>query len=343
MICQASAQCQPRVRAKDFLVRRARPLMGTLVSIAARDDNPNTLEDGIRRAFAEMERLAALLSEWRPDSAVSRVNLAAGEAPIPVPIELIEVMETAGKVFHATDGTFDATWASLSRIWTFDAPEFRPPTADAVAAARNLVDFRDVVIDRQRQTIFLRRRGMRLGLGGIAKAYIAERGADFAVASGLSHILVDAGGDLVARGRNGGRPWTVGVRDPRSNAKLLATVELCEESVATSGDYERFVDVDGQRYHHLLDPRTGVPASASRSATVVAPQGAMAEALSTALFVLGPRALKGFPAFADTAALLVDSEGVVHTTANGTARFRQVVEEECGRYGSSPRRRSGIA
>ncbi len=165
---------------------------------------------------------------------------------------------------------------------------------------------------------------MRLGLGGIAKAYIAERAADLAVASGVGHILIDAGGDVVARGRNGERPWTVGIRDPRSASHLLATLDLEDEVVATSGDYEHFIEVDGHRYHHLSNPRTGYPASASRSATVIAPDGALAEALSTALFVLGPSGLAMLSAFAQTAALLVDADGLIHLTANGRERFRLV-------------------
>jgi thiamine biosynthesis lipoprotein len=324
MILQTTARCKPRADPDDILVRRARPLMGTLVGVSARGHDRDALEQAIRGAFAEMERLQANLSEWRPDSAVSRVNQSAGLAPIRIPLELMEVMQVAGAVSRASDGAFDSTWASLSDIWKLDAPNFRPPAAEIVAAARKLVDYRDVILDARTQTAFLRRRGMRLGLGGIAKAYIAERAADLAVASGVGHMLIDAGGDVVARGRQGKRPWTVGIRDPRSTTHLLATVDLHNEVVATSGDYEHFIDVDGHRYHHLLDPRTGLPASASRSATVIAPDGALAEALSTALFILGPPGLDILSSFASTAALLVDADGVAHFTANGNERIKWV-------------------
>jgi len=323
-----AAEDRPSAPSQDVLVRRARPAMGTLVGVAARGPDPDILERTIHHVFEEMARLEAILSEWRQDSAVSRVNRAAGEAPVRVPMELLEVMATACEVSHRTDGAFDATWAPLAGVWTLDAPNFRPPTSEAIAAARSLVDYCDVVLDQQAQTIFLRRRGMRLGLGGIAKAYIAERAAEWAVASGVEHILIDAGGDVVARGRNGERPWTIGVRDPASPLRLLATVEIEDEVVATSGDYEHFVWVDDRRYHHLLDPRTGSPASASRSATVIAPRGALAEALSTALFVVGPQGLPILSAFPKTAALLVDGDGALHTTANGNARFRAAIESQ---------------
>jgi thiamine biosynthesis lipoprotein len=296
-------------------------MMGTFVGVAARGDDPDALERVILDVFGEMERLEAILSEWRPDSAVSRVSRSAGIAPIHVPAELMEVMVVAGGVSQATAGAFDSTWAALSGIWRVDDPTFRPPAAEVIAEARKLVDYRDVVLDLHRQTVFLRRHGMRLGLGGIAKAYIAEHAADLAVASGVGDILIDAGGDVVARGRNGDRPWTIGIRDPRNASALLATIELRDESVVTSGDYEHFVEIDGQRYHHLLDPRTGAPASKSQSATVVAPTGVLADALATGLFVLGYRSLDVVGNFDRVAALIVTKNGSMHISSGGAARF----------------------
>jgi FAD:protein FMN transferase len=296
-------------------------MLGTLISVAVRGDDPRMLEHAIGGVFGEIERLEDILSEWRPDSAVSRVNLAAGEASVGVPMELMEVMEVADVVSRATGGAFDATWAPLSALWKLDAPNFRPPTEEAVAAARALVDYRDVVLALRKQTVFLRRRGMRLGLGGIAKAHIAERAADFAVANGVSNVLIDAGGDVVARGRNGQRPWTVGIRDPRAESSLLATIQLRDETVVTSGDYEHFVEIEGRRYHHLLDPRTGFPASASQSATVVAPRGALADALATGLFILGDRGLGVLDNFPGAVAMTVDKDGVTHLSRGSTERF----------------------
>jgi len=318
---QAAAQCHSRVRSEEILVRRARPAMGTFVGVAARGDDLNNLEQVIRNVFGEMERLEAILSEWRFGSAVSGVNRAAGIAPVYVPAELIEVMKVADDVSQATGGAFDSTWAALSNIWRLDDPKFHLPTSDVLAAARKLVDYRDVVLDLNRQTLFLRRQGMRLGLGGVAKAYIAECAADLAVASGVNHILIDAGGDVVARGHNGERPWTIGIRDPRSTSALLATIELHDESVATSGDYEHFIEIDGQRYHHLLDPRTGAPASASQSATVIAPKGAAADALATGLFVLGHQGLDRVASFDGVAALIVTNNGLTRVSSGGAARF----------------------
>ena len=305
-------------------------MMGTLVGITVRGNHPDALEDLVRRMFGEIGRLEGILSEWQSESAVSAVNRAAGTSPVGIPAELVEVMQLAQQVAGATSGAFDATWSALARSWAFDAPDFQPPDAKAIAAALGLVDYREVILDASAKTLLLRRPGMRLGLGGVAKAYIAERAADFAVANGVHDVLVDAGGDLVARGRNGRRKWTVGVRDPRLQGRLVATAELGDEAMATSGDYEHFAEVNGRRYHHILDPRTGTPASRSRSATVIAPSGALADALATGLFVLGPEGLHIVPAFAGVSALVVGHDGVAYVSPGGgsspTARFRSMAK-----------------
>jgi thiamine biosynthesis lipoprotein len=281
--------------------------MGTLVGVSLRGSGAAQLEDVARDVFAEIARLEGILSEWQAESPVSQVNAAAGKQPVVVPPELVEVAELATCAAHATAGAFDPTWAALASCWRFDAVRFRVPSAARIAAARKRVDYRDVVVDANARTLFLRRRGMRLGLGGVAKAYVAERAAELAVDRGARDALVDAGGDLVARSRRtAAHAWQVALRDPRSAAvDWLGTVRLVNQAIATSGDYEHFVDVRGRRYHHLLDPRSGRPARACRSATVVAPSGALADALSTALFVLGPDGLDVVMRAGAVAALVV--------------------------------------
>jgi len=295
----------------SLLLQRARPMMGTFVRVCVRGERASGLEAAVRCLFAEMERLESVFSEFRTDSAVSRVNRAAGKAKVRVPAELVEVLQIAERVSRASSGAFDVTWAPLARLWKLGLPGFRPPSARAVAAARRLVDFRDVQIDARERTVFLCRRGMSIGLGGIAKAHVAERAAALALEIGVRDVLIDAGGDIVARGRNGDRQWTVGIRHPRSPTRMIAALELRDEAVATSGDYERFVEVGGRRYHHLLDPRLGRPAHASQSATVRAPRGVLADALSTAVFVMGTPGLEVVSKFAGVMAFVVDANGLV--------------------------------
>jgi len=307
----------------EVVLERARPMMATIVTVTARGCPAELLEERIREAFAEMERLAGLLSEWSPESAVSLVNRNAGLKPVRVPGEVLELLDGAAQVSLRTSGSFDVTWAALADLWRFGgtgAPRLPPP--DEVKRRRALVAFRDVVLDPPASTAFLRRPGMRLGLGGIAKGYIAEAGATLLVSRGVRDVLVAASGDISARGRNGDRPWVVAIRDPREPSRALGTVELHDESISTSGDYEQFFVIDGRRYHHILDPRTGYPATASVGVTVIAPRGADADALATGLFVLGPeRAATVVRDDPDVSVVLVGRDGQVHV-AGASHRFQ---------------------
>ncbi len=316
----------------DVVLERARPMMATIVTVTARGCPAELLEGRIREAFAEMDRLAGLFSEWNPDSPVSLVNRNAGLTPVRVPTEVLELLSRAAQVSSQTSGSFDVTWAALGDLWRFGgARAARVPPPAAVKRRRALVDFRDVVLDRDASTAFLRRKGMRLGLGGIGKGDIADAGASLLVSRGVRDVLVAASGDVSARGRNGDRPWVVAIRDPRRPSRVLGTVELHDESISTSGDYERFFMIDGRRYHHVLDPRTGYPAMASESVTVIARRGADADALATGLFVLGPeRATAALADDPDVSAVLVGSDGRVHL-AGASRAFRFVGSYAAGR------------
>jgi FAD:protein FMN transferase len=303
---------------QEVTLRRARPMMATVVAVTARGCDADAVEERVRESFAEMERLAAILSEWDPESPVSRVNSRAGVAPVRVPKELYDVLQTALHVSHLTSGAFDPTWAALGDLWRFDgAGPQRLPPPEEVERRRTLVGYRQLVLGPADRTAFLERRGARIGLGGIAKGYIAEAAANFLVARGVHDVLVAASGDMTARGRNGDRPWTIAIRDPRDPSAAQATVTLEDESISTSGDYERFVVIDGRRYHHIIDPSTGYPATGTASVTVIAPHGAVADALATGLFVLGPeRGAEVARQMPDASALFVDPAGKVYVAGN---------------------------
>jgi thiamine biosynthesis lipoprotein len=296
-----------------------KPMMATLVTITVRGCDADALEARVREAFAEMERLASILSEWDPRSATSRVNDNAGNAPVGVPRELEEVLLAAGETSRLTSGAFDATWAALAPLWKFDGKVPRLPPAEEVKRQRALVDHRHLVVDREAHTAYLEHPGMRIGLGGIAKGYIAQAAADLLVSRGVRDVLVAASGDIAARGRNGDRAWTVAVRNPAGG--VLATVDLHDESISTAGDYERFFVIDGRRYHHILDPRTGYPAHGTRSVTVIAPRGVLADGLDTGLLVMGAERGAKVAASAGVAALFVDDAGKLHFSPGAAGRF----------------------
>jgi thiamine biosynthesis lipoprotein len=313
VLAMASSPCD------ELTVRRMKPMMATLVTVTVRGCDAAALESRVREAFEEMERLAGILSEWDSGSAVSRVNDNAGIAPVEIPRELEEVLAAAEEASRLTSGAFDATWAALAPLWRFDRTEPRLPLATEVQRRRVLVDHRDLVLDRRAHTAFLKHSGMRIGLGGIAKGYIAQTAADLLVSRGVRDVLVAASGDITARGRNGDRPWTVAVKNPEGG--VLANVELRDESISTAGDYERFFVIDGRRYHHILDPRTGYPARGTRSVTVIAPRGVLADGLDTGLLVLGPEQGAQVAAAARVAALFVDDAGKLLYSPGASKRF----------------------
>lgn len=251
-------------------------------------------EAGARAAFddvfAEFARLERLMSTWIPDSDVSRVNRAAGVAPVAVGPDVRSVLETAQQVSAWTNGKFDVTFGALSGIWKFDHDQDgRLPDLKDVRRQLSLIDYRAVRIDHAAGTVFLARRGMSIHLGGIGKGYGIDRGAEILRARGLSDFMIQSGGDVYAGGLKDGRPWRLGVQDPRGAPdRRFAELELSNGTFSTSGDYERFFIKNGRRYHHVLDPSTGEPARGARSVTIVANRAAVADGLSTGVFILGP-------------------------------------------------------
>ncbi len=241
---------------------------------------------------ADIAAVEALANEWRAGSPLAQVNANAGGAATKVPPELLALLTLALRIAALSDGAFDPSWAALWRLWRFDGDGAVPPMAAAIANRRALVGYRDVQIDRHRSTVRLPRAGMALGLGAIAKGWALDAAQRRLARAGVGNYALSAGGQVAVHGvRAPGRAWTVGIRDPRGSGPddALLTLALRDVSVSTSGDYERFFVHDGVRYHHILDPRTGRPARGLRSASVVHPSAAMADALSTAVFVLGPQ------------------------------------------------------
>ncbi len=278
------------------------------------------------RVFEIFRRVDARMSEWKPTSPLSRVNANAGVGPVPVPADLRAVLHRAVEIGRRTEGAFDITWAALWGLWDFKAAEPHVPAADEIAARVRLIDFRRVQIDDDAGTVYLPEKGMLIGLGGIAKGYALDQAAAALRTMGVRDFLLSAGGQVYAGGTRAGRPWRIGIRDPRGERDdFFATIELRDASLATSGDYERYFEIEGVRYHHILDPRTGWPARGVRSVTVLSPDATLADALATALMVLGiERGLEVASGYRYLEAVFVDDAGRVHATAGIQARIHLV-------------------
>jgi thiamine biosynthesis lipoprotein len=260
-------------------------------------------------AIADVARIEAKYSRYRPDSLVTRINRAAGGAPVPIDAETVALLHYADQCYAMSDGKFDLTSGVLRRVWDFRAASPRLPDAAALAAARALIGWRDVEWDDA--AIRLPRAGMEIDFGGIGKEYAADRMATILREHGVLSALVNLGGDVRAVGvQANGSPWRIGIRDPRAPQRAIAGVDVVDAAVATSGDYERFVVVDGVRYCHLLDPATGMPVAHWRSVSVVAPLCVVAGSLATIAMLLEARG-EAFLAAHNAAWLAIDAGGAL--------------------------------
>ena len=300
------------------LDRRTRELMHTEVTVALPSSLPTPeREAAFTDAFAVFERIEAELNEWKPGSALSRINQSEGK-PVEAPKPVCDVVALSLDGAKRTRGLFDPTWAALREVWKFGSAEDGVvPTSAQVKTACALVSHAKVKLVSRPDgscTVTLGK-GMRLGLGGLVKGWGVDEVVALLRARGLSDFFVQAGGDLYVAGTNGGRPWRVGIRDPRGPKTASFTkLDLTDTAFSTSGDYEHFFLKDGVRYHHLIDPRGCQPARASVSVTVLAPRATDAEFLTKAAFILGPKEGQPLVRSFGAAAVWVTPDGKVHAT-----------------------------
>ncbi len=295
-------------------VKDVRKKMGSRFEITAVHADLETAGRAIDRAYAEIDRIEALISSWRPSSVTSEVNRQAGRRPVKVPEELFNLVRRSLKLSELTGGAFDLTFAGLGGLWDFKAETPNLPEADAIRAALNHVGYQKVVLDAAERTIFIEDPKARIGFGAIGKGYAANRAVFVLKENGIKSGVVSAGGDLVAYGRReDGGLWDVGIAHPQYRDQVFARLPLSEQAVVTSGDYESFITIDGKRYAHILDPRTGYPVEHLRSVTIVCPDAELADGLATAVFVLGPQeGLKLLNALRGIEGFLVDASGGLH-------------------------------
>ncbi|HVX96551.1 MAG TPA: FAD:protein FMN transferase [Polyangia bacterium] len=293
-------------------------VMGTQATITLWTADEARAEKAFVAARAELDRVERLMTDWeRPEwapSDVVRINKAAGKAPVKVDAETLAVIEESLEMSRRSGGAFDITFAAMKGLWKFDEDlEAKVPPKEELERRRKLINWRDVVVDRRARTVKLRRPGMRLGLGGIAKGYAVDRCVGVLRAQGFTDFMVQAGGDLYVAGQKGAASWMVGVRDPRGGPRdIIARMPIKDHAFSTAGDYERSFLLDGRRYHHIIDPKTGYPATASREVTIYAPTAFLADALDDSVFILGPEKglalVEGLP---DCGALIVDAHNQV--------------------------------
>lgn len=277
-----------------------------------------TAHAAIERAVAELRRLESLMTTWRDDSEVSRINRSAGKAPVRVGPETLDVIAKSLWISERSGGVFDISFEVMHGLWKFDQDlEKRLPDRAAIDERRKLIDYRHIVVDRAASTVFLNGSTTKISLGGIAKGYAIDKAAAILLAAGIEDFMAQAGGDLYVHGRRAdGTPWIAGVRDPRGpEGSYFARMPVVDCAFSTAGDYERSFVIDGKRYHHIIDPRTGWPATASRSVTIWARDALTADALDDAVFIMGvEKGLELVESIDDAGAVIVDADNRVHVS-----------------------------
>jgi len=296
-------------------VQKTETIMGTQVSITVVAKTEQEGEAAIDAAMAEVRRFDRMMSLYKDDSEITRVNLAAGKGPVEVSPEMIEIVEAARKISELTDGAFDVTVGPLVVLWQMRLKEGAAPTETEIESIKNRVGYRNIITDKKASTLFLMKPGMIMDFGGCAKGYVADRVAELLKGRGIDNAIVALAGDIRVMGhRPDGSSWRIGVQHPRDSAKTLTVLELSDKFISTSGDYERYQIVHRKRYHHILDPRTGKPSEGMESVTLVGDRGSDGDPLATALFILGPKQGRKIVKKLGYNAIFVDDRGRVVMT-----------------------------
>lgn len=289
----------------------ARPMMGTEVSVRLWHDDKDIGQQLVGQVYFEARRIDLLMSTYIEDSRISDINRRAASEPVVAGDELYRLLQRSLDMSVLTRGAFDITYESVGQHYDFHKHE--RPDAATVAANKALIDYRLVNLDDSTGAVSFAQEGVRINLGGIAKGYVVERGIDLLRQAGVRHAVVTAGGDSRLLGDRQGQPWMVGIRDPRVDGEVAMTVPLQDEAISTSGDYERYFEEDGVRYHHIISPSTGDPASGVHSATVFGPDAVMTDALSTSVFVMGvDQGLRLIATLPDYESIVIDAEGQIY-------------------------------
>ncbi|MBX3619031.1 MAG: FAD:protein FMN transferase [Rhizobacter sp.] len=304
---------------------REEAIMGTSVRVELWCANRTQGHAAIDAVMAEMHRIDRTMSPHRPDSELSIINREAAHRAVPLSGEMARLIGRAIEFSALSDGAFDITYAAVGRLYDYRAGV--KPSDDALAAARAAVGWRHLLLDREQRTLRFAREGVCIDLGGFAKGHAVDNSVAILRRHGITSASVAAGGDSHVMGDRGGRPWSIGIRDPRREGGVVAVLPLEDVSISTSGDYERFFEEDGVRHHHVLDPKTGRSPHALRSVTILAGDGLTTEALSKCLFVMGlDRGMRLVESQPGVDAVVVDASGVLHTSSgllDGAARPSQ--------------------
>jgi len=271
-------------------------------------------------AVAEITRIEKLISSWDPNSQTSEINRNAGIKAVKVDRELFDLIDRSLGISKLTDGAFDISYASMDKIWKFDGSMTKMPTEDEIKSSVSKIGYKNILLDKENSTVFLVNSGMKIGFGAIGKGYAADKAKKLLMSKGVVAGIINASGDMNTWGKQtNGEPWKVAITNPLDKNKAFALLPITNGAVVTSGNYEKFVVFNGVRYSHIIDPRTGYPATGIISATVFAPKAEMADALATSIFVMGKEiGLNRINQIPNVECIIIDEKGQIITSNNIT-------------------------
>lgn len=272
-----------------LMFRETVKLMGNRFEFTAVSSDQALGKLAITEAIAEISRIEELLSTFKETSQVSEINRFAGITPVKVDKEVIGLVLRSLKISDITQGAFDITYGSVDKgLWNFDVNMTSLPDRETALKAVDLINYKNVLVNVSETTIMLRNKGMRIGFGGIGKGYAADRAKQVMIQKGIKSGIVNAAGDLITWGTQpNGLPWTVGIADPNAQGHAFSAMSISNMAIATSGSYEKYAIIDGKKYSHTIDPKTGLPVTGIKSVSVLCPSAELADALATPIIVMG--------------------------------------------------------
>jgi thiamine biosynthesis lipoprotein len=286
-------------------------IMGTRIAVEFWDEDKAHAEQCAEQIFSEMRRIDALMSPYKPNSELSRINQQAAGQAIQISEEMFKLLEKSLQMSQLSNGAFDITFSSVGHLYNYR--EGIKPSEEDIQQSLKSINYRHVLLDNTNRSVRFAQPGVHIVLGGIAKGYAVDNFIAILVKCGIKGGMVSAGGDSRILGDRGNRPWMMGVRHPRKKDAVAVMLPLSNTAISTSGDYERFFIEDGKRYHHIISPSTGKSVSTTWSATVIGPDATTTDALSTTLFVLGPeKGLQLVESLAGIDAVIIDAQGQMH-------------------------------
>lgn len=299
--------------------KRPQKLMGNSFEITVVNDDEKTAQQHIDAAIEEIRRIEKLLTTFSEESQTHHINQNAGIQPVKVDYEVFELIERSLRISNITDGYFDISYGGIDKsFWNFDREMKQLPDPELIKDHLKLVNYQNIILYRENQTVFLKEKGMRIGFGGIGKGYAAEMAKRLLQKRGVASGIVNASGDLTTWGNQAdGKPWTIGIADPENAQQPFSYMNITDMAIATSGNYEKFVVINGKKYSHTINPKTGMPVSGVKSVTIFCPNAEIADAMATPVSIMGiDSALNMVNQINHLECIIIDDQDKIYSSQN---------------------------